>query len=515
MQSDAALAAPGPNAAKPWWETRLFVLAVCLSTMVPLLYPTVPPLVDLFGHMGRYRVQLDLAQSPALQQFYTFDWSPIGNLGVDLLIVPVSKIFGLELGVKLIVLAIPPATAGAFMWCARQVHHRLPPTVVFAVPFVFSYPFMFGFVNYTFSIMLAFLAFGLWLRMARLGQLKLRALLFVPISFIVFFAHTFGWGMLGLLAFSAEAVRQHDRGTSWWKAALWAALHAIVMALPALVILIWRSNVSGSPAYDWFNWDSKWTSFISVLRDRWQWFDWGALIVVGLVLLFAIVHRKLTFSRNLAFSALVLLAVFLCLPRMIFASAYADMRLVPYVIAVAVLAIRFKAETDLRLARYLAIAGVAFLLVRMAGTTASFAIAATDQNAKLAALDHIPVGARAISISEFCPTHWAMPRNSHLGAMVIVRRQGFSNDQWITAGVNLLGLANRDAGIFSADPSQVVRPKGCPVRGWKANDALSLIPRDDIEYLWLIDVQDYDRKLVAGMRPVWRNGNSILYQVRP
>ena len=46
---------------------------------------------------------------------------------------------------------------------------------------------------------LALLAFGLWLRLGRLGKSKLRALLFVPISFIVYFAHTFGWGTLGLL----------------------------------------------------------------------------------------------------------------------------------------------------------------------------------------------------------------------------------------------------------------------------------------------------------------------------
>ena len=27
-----------------------------------------------------------------------------------------------------------------------------------------------------------------------------------------------GWGALGVMAFSAEAVRQHDAGRSWWRA---------------------------------------------------------------------------------------------------------------------------------------------------------------------------------------------------------------------------------------------------------------------------------------------------------
>ena len=52
------------EAVRPWWETRVCVLVVMLATMIPLIYPPIPPLVDLLGHMGRYRVELD--QSPFL-----------------------------------------------------------------------------------------------------------------------------------------------------------------------------------------------------------------------------------------------------------------------------------------------------------------------------------------------------------------------------------------------------------------------------------------------------------------
>src|SRR5205085_9862776 len=128
-----------------------------------------------------------LGRSPWLGRYYDYQWAPIGTPGVDLLIWPMAKIFGLELATKLIVLAIPPMTVAGFLWVAREVHHRLPPTVMFALPFVYGYPFMFGFVNYALSMAFAFLAFGLWLRLGRLGKVGLRAALFVPISFIVFF----------------------------------------------------------------------------------------------------------------------------------------------------------------------------------------------------------------------------------------------------------------------------------------------------------------------------------------
>ena len=500
---------------RPWWERRTFVALIILLTAVPLLYPPIPPLLDLFGHLGRFRVQLDLDSSAWLGRYYGFEWQAIGNLGVDLLIIPLSKIFGLELSVKLIVLSIPPMMAAGFLWVAREVHHRLPATALFALPFVYSHPFMFGFANYALSIAFAFLAFGLWLRLARLERLKLRAIVFVPISFIVFFAHTFGWGLLGLLAFSAEAVRQHDRGVGWIKSGFKAAAHAIVMALPALMILLWRSNVEGEFGRAWFNPVLKLENIISVLRDRWMSYDILSLALVLGVIGYASFSRKLTFSRNLAFSALVLAAVYAVLPWMIFESAYADMRLAPYVFAVALLAIRFREETDLRIARTLAVIGLAFFLVRIGGNTVSLAMAAEDQRGKLEALDHVPMGARVASlVGRGCGLEWPLAYNSHLGAMTIVRRHGFSNDQWVIEGMNLLTL-RYDADVFSADSSEIVRPNGCRMRRWWIDHALRALPRDRFDYVWMIEPPAFNPALVDGMDPVWSGPGSTLYRIRP
>ena len=68
-------------------------------------------------------------------------------------------------------------------------------------------------------------------------------------------------------------------------------------------------------------------------------------------------------------------------------------------------------------------------------------MAADDQQAKLEALNHVPMGARAVTLVGMpCRGLWPLPRNTHLGAMVIVRRHGFSNDQWVVEGANLLPL---------------------------------------------------------------------------
>jgi hypothetical protein len=502
---------------RSWWESRPVLIGVVLLTMLPLLYPPTPPLVDLFGHMGRYRVELDIGQSPWLAQYYGFHWAAIGNLGVDLLVLLLAPLIGLEPAVKLIVLVIPPLTAIGFLWVAREVHGRIPPTAFFALPFIYGYPFLFGFVNFALSVALAFLAFGLWLRLGRLEKTVLRSWLFVPISLIVFFCHTFGWGLLGLMCFSADAVRLHDRGRPWWRAGIEAALHCSVMALPILVMLAWRSETHGGSTAGWFEWKMKWRWIYSALRDRWEPFDIGSLIVAGLAFVYALVSRKLTVSRNLAFSAIMLAIFFAILPRIIFGSAYADMRLVPFLIATGLLAVRFRGAPDRIMAQVLAALGLLFFATRAVANTISLAMAANDQRAKLQAIELMPRGARVITLTGMpCTAYWPLLRNSHIGAMVIVRREGFSNDQWTLEGANLLDLKYRAAGYYAADPSQLVRPDNCADRLHRTIDgSLAALPRKDFDFVWLVDVPPHDPAIIADMKPVWRGPGSILYRTQP
>jgi hypothetical protein len=501
--------------ARFWWESRMFAASMVLITTLPLLWPDVPPLTDLTGHMGRYKIQIDLENSEHLRRFYGFDWALIGNLGVDLLVVPFAKLLGLELAVKLIVVSIPALTVAGFLWVAREVHGCIPPTALFALPFAYGHPFIFGFVNFALSMAFAFLAFGLWLRLARFGHFQIRAALFVPISLIIWVTHIFGWGALGLMCFSAEAVRQHDKGRGFVEAAFRAGVHCLSMAPPILLMLAWRSGGVGGITTDYLNWKSKWLWIISALRDRWKIFDIVSLIVVGLVLLEALRNRKVEYSRNLAASAIVLLLMFALLPRIIFGSAYADMRLVPYMMAVAVLAIRFRPGVSLRYTKILLAAGLAFFLVRTAATTVSFWMFDRTYDRELKALDHVPQGAPMVSlVGEICGNRWRMSRLHHLPGLAIVRREAFSNEQWVMAGAQLLRVHFHEGLPFVRDPSQIVVPKKCKGEPYRSiNQALAQIPRNAFDYVWIINSPQVEEGLTKGLRPVWRSGRSVLFKV--
>jgi hypothetical protein len=501
---------------REFWNRPLFLLALLLVATVPLLWPDVPPLADLPGHMGRYKIQLDLQNSPYLARFYGFEWALVGNLGVDLLIVPFAKIIGLEPAVKLVVISIPAMTVAAFPWVAHEVHGRVPPTALFALPFAYAHPFMFGFVNFALSMAFAFLALALWLRLGRLGRLPLRAALFVPISLLVWLSHAFGWGTLGVMIFCAEAARQREGGKPLLRACLGSTLQCLALAPPLLLMLAWRSgaDVQGGTG-GWFDWGFKFVWMLMALRDRWRGFDTAALAVAALVLAGAIRSPKLGFSRGLASSAFVLLLVYILLPTIIFGSGYADMRLAPYLFALGLLAVRPLPLAKPPYLRAVAAAGLVFFLVRIGGHTASFWLYDRDYDRALAALNHVPRGARMVSlVSEPCGYAWTMSRLQHLPGMAVVRKEAFSNEQWVVEGAQLARVHYPAAGAFQHDPSQIVTRLPCSgTKHLPVSEALARIPRTAFDYVWLITPPTLDPSATKGLRIVWGNETARLYRI--
>jgi hypothetical protein len=479
------------------WMLALLVAAAA----IPLVWPPVPPLIDLLGHMGRYRIQTAIGDAPSLAAFYSFHWKLVGNLGVDILMIPMAKLFGVELGAKLIALAIPPVAVAGMLWTAREAHGRVPPTALFALPLAYHFPFHFGFINFSLSFALGLNALALWIRLGRTGQLRLRAALFVPLSCMLWVTHRVGWGLLGLSAFGDELVRRIRAGEPPVRAALTTGAACLALALPLVPMVLLRSHSPEVVTFDWFNWEAKLLWVSSLLRDRWELFDvlsaWTIVVVIGV----AAVRRRL--DPALAVPAALCLAAFVVMPRVAVGSAYADMRLLPFACALAVLAIRSEG-------RWIALAGAAFFAVRIAATTSSFLLYDRSYRSELQALDHLPRGASVLSlVVRPCGNAWTTERLDHMPGLAIVRRDAFSNDQWIMDSAQGLRVVKQEVGAYGRDPSQLVYPKHCRGEGSDLEQAARDFSRAAFDHVWVLN----GRVAAPDLRPVWSNGHSTLYQV--
>ncbi len=500
-----------------WWNSRWFCVLLVLATTIPLLAPSIPPFTDLPGHMGRYRVELADPASPLRTLYYDFQWRFLANLGVDLAIVPMAGLFGLELGLKLIVIAIPAMIAFAILWIAREAHGRVPPTALFALPLAYGFPLIWGFLNFSFSMALALNAFALWLRLGRIGRFRLRAALFLPIGLLLTVAHVFGWAALCLLCYAAEVVRARDDGRGFLASLVRGGIACLALAPPLLLLLLWRSGDGNAKVVtgDFFFWRAKYVYIVSALRTHWMAYDIAAIYLLWGLIAFGLAGVWLRMNRTLGIASLMLMIAYALLPRVLLNSAYADMRLAPYVMMVAVIALTLRSSAR-RQAAVVALIATALFGARLYMLTSSFAAHDRANRAQLAALDHIRPGSRVfVEVALQCLGRWETTRMDHLGSMAIVRRSAFVNGQWADPGAQLLSIRYAPAKGYAEDPTQILRPYGC--RAAKAKTypkGLNELPHDAFDYVWLIDMDRKKMNSFPGLTPIWiGKSGGILYRV--
>ncbi|MGH6782217.1 MAG: hypothetical protein ACREB5_08940, partial [Sphingomonadaceae bacterium] len=197
-------------------------------------------------------------------------------------------------------------------------------------------------------------------------------------------------------------------------------------------------------------------------------------------------------------------------------SAYADMRLVPYALAIGIIALRPLDDTSRRWMAGLAIAACLFCVARIGATTWSFAQYARAYDDQLGAIEHIRPGSAVMVLVDLkCQGQWKTARMDHLGSQAIVRRDAFANGQWAMAGAQLLTVHYAAAGRFQTDPTQLLRPKECRGRNeplWE--DTLANFPRPAFDYFWLINMPRDRQPNEPDLVPIWHGRErGVLYRV--
>ena len=498
-------------ATRNWWETRPALILFIALAMVPLLWPAIPPLSDLPGHIGRYRIMAE-AGRPPLSHHYAVHWGLIGNLGVDGLVLALAPLLGIEVATKVIVILIPMLSVAAMLWLAREAHGHVPATAIFALPLAYASPFQLGFVNFALATALVMAALALRLRLARGSRRWVRALIFLPISCLVFLCHSFGWAMLGLFVFGAEWVLARKEGHALLGSSIRAALMCVPMALPLILMLGGPDHLSGGTG-DWFDIRLKLFWIGSALRERWQVYDVLSAILLYAVIALAWRSRLLSFAPILAVPALLGAGAFIALPAFYAGGSMVDMRLLPATIALALLAIDARESAEHWEQRVAGLA-ITFLVIRMAMTTLAFVLFARGQAMALRASDAMPQGASVlVLVNEPAADNWTNPRLGHIAGLAIARRRIFTNEQWALAGQQLVRPLHPDAAPFDRDPSQLIYPTTV-AGGMSLPQAIATFDRRTFDYVWTVGFP-VGAACAADLKIIWANTSSTVYRVTP
>ena len=188
-------------------------------------------------------------------------------------------------------------------------------------------------------------------------------------------------------------------------------------------MVVWRSAGSNAPHgvenADFFMWRAKYVYLLSALRTHNMTLDVACVFLLWGLIAFGLWGVWLRMNRTLGIAALMLAIAYLLLPRILLNSAYADMRLAPYVLMIAVTALTCKSgnRTEAAIVAGLATALYAFRIAMLTFNLAAHDAANTRQ---LHALDHVEPGARIfVQVALPCLAHWETTRMDHLGSMAI------------------------------------------------------------------------------------------------
>ncbi|RNJ61400.1 MAG: hypothetical protein EDM03_16300 [Porphyrobacter sp. IPPAS B-1204] len=496
-----------------WLDTRLAFAMLCLAAIAPLLVVDFPPLVDLYGHLGRYAVQTDLHNRPGLQQYFSYEWTLIGNLGADLLVQLLHRWLGLETAVRCIVIVTQLLAATGVLLVSRELHGRITPFAIAALPLIYGLAFNYGFLNFSLSMALAMLAFVVWLRLHRRGNKLVPRVWLGLAGMAIWVCHAYGWAFLGLLcgsALLADAITGRQRPL--------AALGAILaecwpLLLPLVPMTLWRSGTGGLSLMGW-SLSFKLQGLASVFRHKWVILDTASLFVAISLIYWAIRSKSAAFDLRLGIAALVCLASFMVLPVQVFGSMYADIRLAPYILMTALLAVSPR-KLGAQMGRVLGLIALAFFAARMVTTGAAYLAHEKTVSEVLPTIDAIPQGSRvAFFVVVPCTEAWDLPVLSHVAGVALARRDVFANNHWQAAGVNPLIVHYPAAAPFERDPSQYVYAGECAQPVYPTlSKVLEQFPHPGFSHLWILGPLPDELVVPQGLEPVRHAGKGALYAV--
>lgn len=487
------------------WIAVFIVLAA-----LPMLIVTVPGASDYPNHLARHHIFAAFGQGTVLDTYFRVDWRWVGNLGVDLPVLALTPLLGVETATRVVSALIAPLTVLGILLLSRSAHGRVTASAMLALPFAFAQPFLFGFLNYCLSVALALIVAAAWYSNHRPGLW--RSLAFGVAAIVVWTAHIMGWAILLILIAGAElATLRSVRDLPA------RAVRAAPLLLPVVPLLVWRS--SGEGRLYWYEPEllsSKVMNFVTALKGLSMPLDLGMTLAIGLAAILALLWaggRRL--ELRLAVGGGLLLLAALVLPTTVLGSWGADLRLTPVAMMVAIMAIGPASRPERE--RLLFVLGASLFVLRAGWTSVQWWQSDRVLESRLTLLDHVPEGSRLgfLSAEAECRS-WVLTPDRKIGAYAITRRDAFTNTLFQIPGSDLMTI-RRASDAHWLDNSQDIPtlcPQGVPDMA-ELRARTARMARDGFTGMWIAGVDVKAIPALPGYDVAYTHGTDTLLLKQP
>jgi hypothetical protein len=310
-------------------------VVLCAATLSPLLWVSVPALVDYPNHLARMWILVHRTDIPELARDYVVHWRILPDLAMDFVVPVLSTAMPIEVAGRVFIALTMLGLIAGTATLHRVLHGRFAVWPVWSVLFVYNAVLFWGFLSCLFAIAVYLFVFSFWIA-TREWPMVPRILVFSVAGAILFLLHLFAFGLYGLSVLSYEVGRRLD-GRRLPLTNLASCAVVCLQFVPGL--LLWYASLG--------NVDSAFTGGVDFGHKLYALLapvDFGvspALLDTGLglaVVVFLLLftrHRALTLAPEMRLPVGAMIVTALVMPYSVNGSAFADIRLpvaLPFVI---------------------------------------------------------------------------------------------------------------------------------------------------------------------------------------
>jgi hypothetical protein len=299
--------------------------ALLMLVSIPILTQPLPPIEDYVNHLARMHVMASVGSDRDLARYYEIDWQIVPNLMMDLVVPRLAQMIGIYKAGQAFTIVTFALILSGTLALNRALFRRWSLLPLIVAPLLYNYAFLTGVMNYLFGIGIALWATAAWVAL-RERHWAWRMAASAAFVIVLFFCHLFALGVYGVALLAIESARLWSRRAQPLAPRLVDFVATGLPFVPALPMLLMSPTwtLSGQNVWEPLGKIDGLKFIVEVYSDT---VAFMLIAAFALGIAWAIRHRLLRFHLVGITLLIVGGAVYMALPRMMFATYMADQRL--------------------------------------------------------------------------------------------------------------------------------------------------------------------------------------------